>query len=117
MKVIIVDDNDMTRELMNALLVQMGHEVLGEADNGNNAAALFKEVRPDLVLLDLIMPGKTGLEVLKEIRGIDPAARVIMVTAVQQDKITQDLLDKGAIAVLSKPFSYGEFEKVMKRFS
>jgi len=117
MKVIIVDDNDMTRELMNALLVQMGHEVLGEADNGNNAAGLFKELRPDLVLLDLIMPGKTGLEVLKEIRGIDPAARVIMVTAVQQDKITQDLLDKGAIAVLNKPFSYGEFEKVMKRFS
>lgn len=117
MKVIIVDDNDMTRDLMNALLKQMGHEVLGEADNGTNAAKLFKELQPDLVLLDLIMPGKTGLEVLKEIRGIDPAARVIMVTAVQQEAITQDLLDKGAIAVLSKPFSYQEFESVLKRFA
>ncbi|MDO8803241.1 MAG: response regulator [Elusimicrobiota bacterium] len=117
MKVIIVDDNDMTRELMNALLVQMGHQVLGEADNGNDAAVLFKDLRPDLVLLDLIMPGKTGLEVLKEIRGIDPAAKVIMVTAVQQDKITQDLLGKGAIAVLNKPFSYSEFEQVMKKFA
>jgi len=117
MKVIIVDDNDMTRDLMNALLKQMGHEVLGEAENGTDATKLFKETRPDLVLLDLIMPGKTGLEVLKEIRGLDPAAKVIMVTAVQQEAITQDLLEKGAIAVLNKPFSYQEFESVMKRFA
>ncbi|OIO01871.1 MAG: hypothetical protein AUJ51_07410 [Elusimicrobia bacterium CG1_02_56_21] len=115
MKVIIVDDNDMTRDLMTAILTQMGHQVVGEADNGKDAGRIFSEHRPDLVLLDLIMPGKSGLEVLKEIRGVDPAAKVIMVTAVQQDRISQDLIDSGAVAVLNKPFSYSEFEEVVKK--
>lgn len=116
MKIIMVDDNEITRDLMKTLLLQMGHEVLGEAENGNEAVKLFTQTRPDLVLLDLIMPGKTGLEVLEEIRAIDPAAKVVMVTAVQQDAITQNLLDKGAVAILNKPFSYAEFQEVLKRF-
>lgn len=101
---------------MKAILQTMEHQVLGEADNGNDAVKIFAELRPELVLLDLIMPGKNGLEVLEEIRAIDPAVKVIMVTAVQQDGIIQQLLDKGAVAVLHKPFSYSEFEEVLKRF-
>jgi two-component system chemotaxis response regulator CheY len=63
------------------------------------------------------MPGKTGLEALQEIRAVNPAARVVMVTAVQQDGINQTLLEKGATAVLNKPFTYSEFEEVMKGFA
>lgn len=117
MKIIIVDDNEITRDLMKAILQAMGHEVTGEADNGNDAVEIFKEQRPDLVLLDLIMPGKTGLQVLEEIRAINPAARVVMVTAVQQEGISKTLLEKGAVAVLNKPFSYSEFEEAMKRLA
>jgi len=116
-KIIIVDDNEITRDLMKAILQAMGHEVTGEADNGNDAVEIFKEQRPDLVLLDLIMPGKTGLQVLEEIRAINPAARVVMVTAVQQEGISKTLLEKGAVAVLNKPFSYSEFEEAMKRLA
>ncbi|HAT71949.1 MAG TPA: two-component system response regulator [Elusimicrobia bacterium] len=117
MKIIIVDDNEITRDLMKTLLPSMGHQVVGEACNGNDAAGVFAELRPDLVLLDLVMPGKTGLEALKEILAIDPAAKVIMVTAVQQDGISRELLAAGAMAILNKPFSYAEFEQVLKRFS
>jgi len=101
---------------MKTLLPSMGHQVVGEAGNGNEAAGVFAQVRPELVLLDLIMPGKSGLEVLKEILGMDPAAKVIMVTAVQQDGISRELLDAGAMAILNKPFTYAEFEEVLKRF-
>jgi two-component system chemotaxis response regulator CheY len=115
-KILIVDDNAITRDLMKTLLPPMGHQVVGEAEDGNQAIKLFSELRPDLVLLDLIMPGKTGLEVLDKIQAIDPSAKVIMVTAVQQDGITQALIDKGAIAVLSKPFSCKELSEVMEGF-
>lgn len=115
MKVIVVDDNVLTRDLIKDLLTDMGHQVVGEADNGNDAVKVFAEQHPELVLLDLIMPGKTGLEALQEIIAIDPSAKVVMVTAVQQDPITQQLLEKGATAILHKPFMYDELETVLKQ--
>lgn len=115
MKVIVVDDNGLTRDMIKDLLTEMGHQVVGEADNGNDAVKVFTEQRPELVLMDLIMPGKTGLEALQEIRALDPAAKVVMVTAVQQDPITQQLLDQGATAILHKPFMYDELDAVLKK--
>ncbi|HAH32544.1 MAG TPA: hypothetical protein DCL44_09560 [Elusimicrobia bacterium] len=117
MKILMVDDSDVTRDLMRVFLEDMGHQIVGEAENGKNAIKFFTEMRPDLVLLDLVMPGKTGLEVLEEIRVIDPAAKVIMVTAVEQDGIDKELLEKGAMAILRKPFSYSEFNEVLKKLA
>ena len=114
MKVLIVDDNVLTRTMIKDVLLEMAHQVAGEAENGDEAIKLYKELSPDLVLLDLIMPGKTGLEVLEELRSINPVAKVVMVTAVQQDEISKQLFEKGATAILHKPFSYGEFEAVLK---
>lgn len=116
MKVLIVDDNEVTRDLERTLLQEMGNQVVGESDNGTKAAGLFAGLGPELVLLDMVMPGKSGLEVLKEIRALDAGARVVMVTAVQQDVITSQLLAAGAAAVLNKPFSYEELEEVLKKF-
>jgi len=116
MKVLIVDDNVMTRDLIKDLLTEMGHQVVGEAENGDEAVKVYAARRPELVLMDMIMPGKNGLETLAEIRVIDPAARVVMVTAVEQDLITEQLIDKGAIGVLHKPFMYAELEAVLKQF-
>jgi len=113
MKVLVVDDNVMTRGLITDLLTEMGHQVVGEAENGDEAIRVFSEARPELVLLDMIMPGKNGLQVLQEIRAMDPAARVVMVTAVQQDIISKELMEKGAVAILHKPFMYDELEAVL----
>lgn len=117
MKVLIVDDNVLTRGMIKDILQEMSHQVVGEAENGDEAVKVFRETGPDLVLLDLIMPGKTGLEVLEELRLINPAAKVVMVTAVQQDEINKKLFEKGATAILHKPFSFGEFEEVIKQVS
>ncbi len=114
MKVLVVDDNALIRSMVKDFLTDMGHEVVGEADNGNDAIKLFAATRPELVLLDLIMPGKNGIETLKEIKAIDRGARVVMVTAVQQDSVSKDLLSKGAAAILNKPFMYSELEALLK---
>jgi two-component system chemotaxis response regulator CheY len=114
MKVLIVDDNSSTREMVKLILQKIGHEVVGEAEDGESALKAFAELRPDVVLLDIIMPGKSGLQVLDEIRAMDRAAKVIMVTAVDQDDVNAQLSRKGATAVIYKPFSYADIEKALK---
>lgn len=111
MNVLIVDDNADTRSLIRAILEKNGHTVAGEAEDGPGALKAFAELRPDVVLLDIIMPGKSGVEVLEEIRKLDPEANVIMVTAVEQDKINRRLLLIGADGIIYKPFSTDNFEK------
>ncbi len=115
MKVLLVDDNPMTRDMMKDLLTEMGHEVVGEAGDGEEAIKVFKATLPELVLLDMIMPVKTGLEALPELKAINPAAKIVMVTAVQQDTINQELMDKGATAILHKPFMYDELAAMLKQ--
>jgi len=115
MKVLIVDDNASTREMLGIILKKAGHEVLGEAEDGKSALKAFVELRPEVVLLDIIMPGISGIVVLEEIRRIDPKAKVIMLTAVDQDEVTSDLNDKGAAAIVFKPFSHGDLEKAFER--
>lgn len=117
MRILIVDDSELTRGMIKDLLTEMGHEVVGEGCDGADGVRLFAQTSPDLVLMDMIMPGKTGLEALGEIRAIDPAARVVMVTAVQQEPLKEQLIGKGAAGVLSKPFMYDELEAVLKSFS
>lgn len=116
MRIMVVDDNLLTRSMIKDLLLEMGHQVPCEAENGDEAIKFYGEHKPDLTLLDMIMPGKTGLETLREIRAIDPAAKVVMVTAVQQDNMTQQMLESGAAAVLHKPFMYAELEEVLSKF-
>lgn len=117
MRVLIVDDSDLTRAMIRDLLTEMGHEVVGEGCDGAEGVRLFSETSPELVLMDMIMPGKNGLEALAEIKAADPAARVVMVTAVQQEPLREQLMGKGAAGVLSKPFMYDELEAVLKSFS
>jgi len=117
MKVLIVDDNAGTRSMIKIILERTGHEVVGEAGDGDSAVKAFLELRPEVVLLDIIMPGKSGVEVLKEILAIDPRAKVVLVTAVEQDEVSKELFSKGAAAVIYKPFGYDDFEKVLKRIA
>lgn len=117
MKVLLVDDNILTRSMIKDLLTEMGHQVVGEAGDGDEAVKLFTELKPELVLLDLVMPGKTGLEALPELRALDPKAMIVMVTAVQQEVISQELMDKGATGILHKPFMYDELEALLKKLA
>jgi len=115
MKVLIVDDNASTRDVLNVTLVKLGHEVVGEAEDGKSALKAFVELRPEVVLLDIIMPGISGIVVLEEMRRIAPGAKVIMLTAIDQDEVTSELKSKGASAIIFKPFSHEDLIKAFGR--
>lgn len=117
MKVLLVDDNALTRYTIKSLLEKLGHEVVAEAEDGEGAVRSFKEFRPDVVFLDLILPGRSGVEILADLRAVDPAARVVVITAVDQDEIDRRLSDKGVTAILRKPFSYDDFKALMKQLA
>ena len=114
MKVLLVDDNALTRYTIKSLLDRLGHEVVAEAEDGESAVRCFREFSPDVVFLDLIMPGRSGVDILADLRAVDPAARVVVITAVDQDEIDRRLSDKGVSAILRKPFSYDDFKALMK---
>jgi two-component system chemotaxis response regulator CheY len=102
-KVMVVDDAAFMRLRACKVLEDNGHEVL-QAENGADAVRQYAIHRPDAVLLDITMPEMDGLEALKEIRKIDPSARVAMVTAMGQQAIVMEALRAGAKDFILKPF-------------
>src|SRR5262245_2929290 len=102
-KVLIVDDSAMTRRNLRQILETAGCEVV-EAENGLDALERYFLDKPDVVLLDLVMRGMYGLEVLQKIRELDPRARVVVVSADVQTS-SQDMAgEAGAAAFITKPF-------------
>ena len=102
-KVLVVDDAAFMRMRCKKLLTQSGFEVV-EAATGAQAVEMFQSDRPDMVLLDITMPDMDGLAALKEIKKIDPDARVAMVTAMGQQSMVMEALKAGARDFVIKPF-------------
>ena len=103
-RVLIVDDAAFMRKMLTDALVKGGHEVVGEAGNGEEAVSLYQSLRPDLATLDITMPVKDGLEALKEIRAFDPGSRVIMCSALGQESKVLESIKAGAKDFVVKPF-------------
>ncbi|GGJ02508.1 response regulator [Alicyclobacillus cellulosilyticus] len=106
-KVLIVDDQLGIRVLLQEVLSQEGYETFAAA-NGQEALAVAVRERPDLVLLDMKIPGMDGLEILRCIRKADAAAKVIMMTAYGELDLIQEAMELGAIAYFTKPFDIDE---------
>lgn len=117
MRILLVEDNALTRYTIKSLLDKLGHEVVAEAEDGPSAVKFFSELKPDVVFLDLILPGRSGVEILEDLRAVNPAARIVIVTAVEQDEIDRRLSDKGVSAILRKPFSFDDFKTLMKELT
>ena len=84
-KVLIVDDAAFMRLSIKTMLERHGFEISGEAENGEEAIAKYKELKPDVVTMDITMPGMSGIEALKAIRQIDPKAKVVVVSSMGQE--------------------------------
>ena len=103
-RVLVVDDAAFMRKMVSDALAQGGHEVVGEAGNGEEAVARFQELSPELSTLDITMPEKDGLEALEEIMALDPQARVIMCSALGQESKVLQAIKSGAKDFVVKPF-------------
>ena len=112
-KILVVDDAEFLRVRLNKILDTEGYEVF-QAENGSKAVASYKEIHPDVVLMDVTMPEMDGLTALKEIIGFDSKARVIMLTALGQESVVLEAVKSGARDFIVKPF---EHERVMKAIS
>lgn len=102
--VLIVDDALFMRKLIRDALEPIGFTICGEASNGNQAIELFRSLRPDVTTLDIVMPEADGLTALSGIREIDPKAKVIMVTAVDQREAMLRAMHLGVSDFIVKPF-------------
>jgi two-component system chemotaxis response regulator CheY len=102
-KILIADDAAFMRMRSATLLKELGHEVV-EAGDGAEAVDLFKAQKPDAVLLDITMPVMDGLEALRTIIGIDPGAKIAMVTAMGQQSVIMEAIKAGAKDFVVKPF-------------
>lgn len=104
-RVLIVDDANFMRMIVRDTLTPHGFEICGEAANGSEAVLKYEELKPDLVTMDITMKVKDGLEAAREILARDPGARIVMVTALGQEKMLLDSLSLGVKDFVVKPFA------------
>lgn len=103
-KILIIDDSKMSRRMLRSVLEGIGHEIVGEAGNGEEGLALYKELSPEVVTMDITMPEMDGIKCLKEIMQADPEAKVLMVTAAGQASKLMEALKSGAKDFICKPY-------------
>ncbi|WP_018750925.1 MULTISPECIES: response regulator [Paenibacillus] len=103
-RILIVDDAAFMRMMIRDILTKNGFEVVGEAQDGAQAVEKFKELHPDLITMDITMPEMDGIAALKEIKKMDPNARVIMCSAMGQQAMVIDAIQAGAKDFIVKPF-------------
>ncbi len=104
-RVMIVDDAAFMRLTLKSILEKSDFKVVGEAENGQIAVRRYVELSPDIVTLDITMPGMGGLEALREIRKIDSKAKVIMISAMGQEGYVREAIMCGARSFIVKPFT------------
>lgn len=102
--ILICDDAAFMRMMIKDILTKNGYDVAGEAENGQVAVDKYSEVKPDLVMMDITMPEKNGIEALKEIKAKDPSANVIMCSAMGQQAMVIESIQAGAKDFIVKPF-------------
>ena len=117
MKVVVVDDASFMRKVYAEIVKMKGHDVVGEASNGNEAIEIYKKLMPDLIIMDVVMPDVTGLEAVKEIISFDPKAKIIVITGADEESIRKNALEIGAKGFLRKPPDAKELGELLNKIS
>jgi two-component system chemotaxis response regulator CheY len=107
-RVMIVDDADFVVQMYKDVLQTKGHEVVGRAKNGTEALEQYGQLRPDLVIMDVLMPEMDGLMALKKLLEVDPGASVLVVSGLEKPGLSQECLSAGARGFLVKPFEIAD---------
>lgn len=114
-RVLIVDDATFVRTKLKKIVEKMDFaEVVGEATNGEDAVTLYKDLKPDVVTMDLIMPNRDGIQAIEDIITFDEAAKIIVVSAMGQEMSIAEAVEKGAKAYIKKPFKDDEVYSIIE---
>ena len=120
-RILVVDDAAFMRMLLKDILGNGGFEIAGEATSGAEAVRKYKELQPDLVTMDIMMPDMDGIQAVQEIKALDPNARIIMCSAMGQKEMVVEAIKAGAKDFIIKPFQAERIletlEKTMKECS
>jgi two-component system chemotaxis response regulator CheY len=103
-RVLIADDASFMRQMIRDIIEPEGFEVVGEASDGVEVVEKYKKLRPDLVMMDIVMPKRSGIDAVKAIKAEDAGARVVMCSALGQDALVSEALQAGASDFIVKPF-------------
>lgn len=114
-RILIVDDAAFMRMMIRDILTKNGYDVVGEASDGAQAIEKYKEYKPDLITMDITMPEMDGITALKEIRKLDPNAKVIMCSAMGQQAMVIDAIQAGAKDFIVKPFQADRVIEAIKK--
>ena len=113
--ILLVDDAAFMRMMLKDILVKNGYEVLGEAENGLKAVEKYKELNPDLVIMDITMPEMDGIDAVKDIKKTDANATVIMCSAMGQQAMVIEAIQSGAKDFIVKPFQADRILEAVKK--
>ena len=114
--ILVVDDAAFMRMMIKDILTKNGYNIAGEAENGEVAIAKYKELKPDLVLMDITMPNVDGIQALKQIKANDPGAMVIMCSAMGQQAMVIESIQSGARDFIVKPFRRSVCWKRLRKY-
>ena len=103
--VLLIDDNDITREVLRVVLRSEGYNVVGEATDGGAGLDMALKLRPHIILLDVVMPKVSGLEILPKLKDMLPESRVLMVTASNDQETISEAVKAGIHGLILKPFN------------
>ncbi|NLM75455.1 MAG: response regulator [Clostridiaceae bacterium] len=113
--ILIVDDAAFMRMMIKDILSKNGFTVVGEAENGLKAVEKYKELSPDLVIMDITMPEMDGIQAVKQIKSVDPSAKIIMCSAMGQQAMVIESIQAGAKDFIVKPFQAERVVEAVKK--
>lgn len=113
-KILLCDDSMFARKKLGMFLTSIGVVNISEAADGEEAVAKYKENKPDLVFMDIVMPKLTGIDALKAIKEFDPAAKVVMASSVGTQSHLKQAIVLGAYDFVQKPIEDSQIEKIIK---
>lgn len=114
-RVLIVDDAAFMRMLLKDIITKAGYEVVGEAANGVEAVEKFKELKPDIVTMDITMPEMNGIDAIKKIREFAPDAKIIVCSAMGQQAMVIEAIQAGAKDFIVKPFQHSRVVEALQK--
>ena len=101
-RILVVEDSTMMRRVIMKVLKEAGHEIVGEASNGQDALNLYQELKPDLVTMDITMRGMDGITASKEIMNLDKDAKILILSNMDEERFRDEVEKMGAIGLVNK---------------